>query len=325
MSRKIVFLLFPKTHLLDLAGPAQVFYEASRMGGSNYQIIYCAANQAIEFAQGATISTVRHETLFLRSGDFVCVPGIDFQSFKLGEMDPVITTIQIWLTKQRQRGVFVGSICSGALILAKLGILDRTKCTTHWKCLNYLKKSFPKCRVQEKRLYCFDNGIFTSAGMTAGIDMSLALIEQWDSPLVAARVAKEMVINVRRPELVDQENIYLDYKNHFNPDVYRAQEILSNNLQTKFTVADLAGELHKSPRHLARLFKDHTGDTMQEYRDRVRIKLGEKLLLHTERSIKEIAVECGFDDTRQFLRLWKKTKGATPKEFRNKTKISVNE
>jgi transcriptional regulator GlxA family with amidase domain len=197
-----------------------------------------------------------------------------------------------------------------------MDLLDGIECTTHWKCLEYLRKQFKRTRVKENRIYCFNKGIFTSAGMTAGIDMALALVEQWDSPLVAARVAQEMVINVRRVDSVEQRNIFLDFKNHFNADVYKAQEILSADLNSDFTIDKLPSQLNMSGRHLSRLFKDHTGQTIQAYRDRVRLEYGEQLLMHSEKSVKEIAIACGFENSRQFIRLWKRYKGHTPGRFR---------
>lgn len=316
-SRKIVFLLFPQTHLLDLAGPAQVFYEASQLGGSSYELIYAAGSETIKSSQGISFQPLQKlETLYIRPGDLICVPGIDFNRFTLGEMDVEITNLRHWVAAQQRKGVYIGSVCSGALILARMGLLDRVECTSHWKCLDYLKKHFPRARVREQRLYCFDRGVFTSAGMTAGIDMALALIEQWDNPLVAARIAREMVINVRRADTTEQRNVFLDFKNHFNPDVYQAQEMLSTHLATGFTIDDLAAQLNMSSRHLARLFKHHTGQTIQAYRDRVRLDFGEELLKHTEKSIKEIAIECGFENSRQFIRLWKKYRGESPGDFR---------
>jgi transcriptional regulator GlxA family with amidase domain len=319
MIRNIVFLLFPHVHLLDLAGPAQVFYEASQLGGSKYQLSYCAGQQEISAEQQLTFTSLKKfSELSLRPGDLICIPGLDFVSFQLGKIDDTIMEVKSWLREQKRKGVFLSSICSGALILAKAGLLDRVQCTTHWKCLDYLKGTFPKVKVRENRLYCFDQGVFTSAGMTAGIDMALALVEQWDSPLVAAKVAQEMVINIRRADSVEQRNLFLDFKNHFNPDVYKAQEILAAQLSSSFTIDDLARTLNLSSRHLARLFKDHTGETIQAYRDRVRIDLGEQLLRHSEKSIKEISIECGFENSRQFSRLWKKYKNAAPLAFRKR-------
>lgn len=319
MDRNIVFLILPQAHLLDLAGPAQVFYEASRLGGSTYRISYLSASEEVRLEQGISLAGMLPLSgMSLNAGDFLCIPGIDFTSFRSGRMDTEVDEIADWLLEQRKKGAFLGSICSGALILAKAGLLNHIECTTHWKCISYLKESFPRVKVRDDRLYCFDRNTFTSAGMTAGIDMCLALIEQWDSPLVAARVAQEMVINIRRVDSVEQRNVFLNFKNHFNPDVYRAQEILSAELSVSFTLNDLARKLHMSERHISRLFKKHTGQTIHDYRNRVRVDLGEQLLMYSDKSIKEIAIECGYENSRQFIRLWKKIHGDSPAIFRSR-------
>jgi transcriptional regulator GlxA family with amidase domain len=317
---KIVFLLFPKTHLLDLAGPAQVFYEANQLGGQQrFQIIFANADGAVRTEQGAFFANMtRPDGLVLDKGDLVCVPGFDFLSFTKGELDEAICSQKNWFWQQRKKGVCIASICSGAFALAKMGLLDHVQCTTHWKCLPYALTHFPQARFLDNRLYVFDKEIFTSAGMTAGIDMALGLVDKWCSPLLAAKVAREMVINVRRAETKDQKNIFLDFDNHFNAEVYRAQEILASRLDVRFTVNDLAKMMNLSTRHLARLFKHHTGQTIQAYRDRLRLQHGEQLLLNTEMFVKEIAVACGYESSRQFIRLWKKEKGVGPEGFRRR-------
>lgn len=313
----IAFVLFPHVHLEDLAGPAQVFYEASNLGNGNFKTLFASTGGMVASSQGLALAPQAIlRDLSLRKGDMVCVPGVDFKSFLEGKIDAAIEETREWMLEQQKKGIYIASICTGALILGQMGLLDRVSCTCHWKCLAYMKERFPKARVLDTRLYVFDKGIFTSAGMTSGIDMALALVERWRNPLLAAKVAQEMVINVRRAETKSQQNIFLDFKNHFNPEVYKAQEILANRLDAGFTIEDLARQLNMSNRHLSRLFRRHTGHTVQTYRDNLRLEHGEQLLLHTERSVKEIAVACGFANARQFSRLWLRKKGCTPGEFR---------
>lgn len=314
---KIVFLLLPKVHLLDIAGAAQVFYEANALGRQQFSLYFASTDPQVDSSQGLSLlPPCGLKNLKLSKGDFVCVPGIDFKSFEAGELDLHIARAKKWMWTQKEKGVYLGSICSGALVLGKMGLLDGVDCTCHWKCSAFIRKHYPNARLLENRMYVFDKGIFTSAGMTAGIDMALSLLEKWRSPLLAAKVAQEMVINVRRANTKEQKNIFLDFENHFHADVYRAQEILSNHLEVQFTIEDLARQMNRSTRQLSRLFKEYTGQNMQAYRDKLRIAHGEQLLLHTEMSIKEIAQECGFEADRQFLRLWKLKKGTTPGAFR---------
>ena len=316
----VVFLLFPKCHLLDLSGPAQVFYEANQLGGGQrFRVQYAAAGASARTEQGPVLAELAEPcALQLEAGDFVCIPGFDFRSFAQGELQAPIQEMQAWVWEQRRKGVVLGSICSGALALAHLGLLDQIQCTTHWKCLAFARARYPRARFLDDRLYVLDKNTCTSAGMTAGIDMALGLVEKWCSPLLAAKVAQEMVINMRRPETQDQHNTFIDYDKHFNEDVYKAQEILASQLDVRFTVSDLAKRMNRSERHLARLFKHHTGQTIQDYRNRLRLQYGEQLLLHTEMFVKEIAAACGYESPRQFIRLWNSYKQVSPEAYRRR-------
>jgi len=318
---QVAFLLFPKVHLQDLAGAAQVFYEAAALGTGNFRLHYVSPLPEVQSAQGLPFAPLHHfEHLNLKKGDVLCIPGFDYVSCLAGELDAPIRAVKDWVWAQREQGVYIASVCTGAMALAKMGLLDHVNYTCHWKCLPYMKEQFPKAKQLDNRLYVFDKGIFTSAGMTSGIDMALALVERWRTPLLAAKVAQEMVINVRRAETKKQENIFLDFENHFNAEVYKAQEILANRLEVSFSIEELAKMMNLSTRHLSRLFKHHTGETIQAYRDKMRLEHGEQLMQNTEMSIKEIALACGFENGRQFSRLWQKWKGTSPGRF----KRSVN-
>jgi transcriptional regulator GlxA family with amidase domain len=315
----IVFLLFPDTHLLDLAGPAQVFYEANDQGKPLFRLHFASYSKSLTTRQGLLFANLVHpEDMPLQKGDLVIIPGIDLTRFCEGKMDEAIRDAKKWVRQQYKKGIYIGSICSGALVLAEMGMLNGVRCTTHWKCLPYAKKRYPKAGFVDDILYVLDKDIFTSAGMTAGIDMALALVERWANPLLAAKIAREMVINIRRVETRSQENIFLDFKNHFNADVYKAQEILADRLDAAYTIRDLAREINMSDRQLARLFKSHTNQTIQVYRENQRLEHGRQLLFNTELSIKEIATQCGYKSTRQFTRLWKDRAALTPLESRRR-------
>jgi len=315
----IIFLLFPDTHLLDLAGPAQVFHEANDQGKEYFRLHFASYNKNLPTRQGLQFANLVHpEDLQLQKGDLVCIPGIDLSRFCEGRMDGIIQQAKKWVKQQYKKGVNIASICSGALVLAEMGMLNGVRCTTHWKCLPYAKKRYPKAAWVDDILYVLNRDIFTSAGMTAGVDMALALVEQWTNPLLAAKIAREMVINIRRVETKSQENIFLDFKNHFNADVYKAQEILADRLDARYTIKHLAKEINMSDRQLARLFKSHTNQTIQVYRENQRLEHGRQLLFNTELSIKEIAVQCGYKSTRQFTRIWKDRASLTPLESRRK-------
>ncbi len=312
----IVFFLYSKAHLLDLSGAAQVFYEANSFSSMKYRLYFASVKETITTEQGLQFSnlTPMHKVR-LNKNDMIVVVGIDFKSFVRGEMDAEIEQSKGWIKENYHHGVYLSSICSGALILAKMGVLNGKNCTIHWKCLDYARKKFPKARFGDDHLYVFDKGIFTSGGMTCGIDMALALVEKWSTPLVSAEIAQEMVINIRRADTQNQKNTFLDFKNHFNSEVYKAQQLLANHLQSSYTLKDLAAYLSMSTRQISRLFKSHTGETIQQYRDKIRLDHGENLLRNTELTVKEIAGLCGYQSPRQFSRVWKKRYGTSPTKY----------
>lgn len=310
----IVFFLYSKAHLLDLSGAAQVFYEANSFSAKKYRLQFVSVKDKITTEQGLQLAKlVPISQVNLQKNDMIVIVGIDFKSFTRGEMDEEIEQSKHWIKENYQRGVYLSSICSGSLILAKIGLLNGKHCTIHWKCLDYARKKFPKAKFSDSHLYVFDKGIFTSGGMTCGIDMALALVEKWSNPLVSAEIAQEMVINIRRADTQNQKNIFLDFKNHFNSEVYKAQQFLANNLQSSYTLKNLAADLNMSERQISRLFKSHTGETIQQLRDKIRLDHGENLLNNTELTIKEIASQCGYRSPRQFSRVWKMRFGSGPK------------
>ena len=159
---------------MDLAGPVQVFYEASKLGAAPYRVRYCGVGDQVMSEQGLALSRLEpFESIRLKKGDFIFIPGIDFRSFTEGLLTNDIKTISPWLRDNLAKGVQVASVCSGALVLAASGLLDRKKCTSHWKCIDYMTQNFPMANVQTDTLYVQDGNIFSSAGMTSGIDMAL--------------------------------------------------------------------------------------------------------------------------------------------------------
>ncbi len=318
-GRTICFLLLPNVHLLDLSGPAQVFYEASKVGPDVYKIVYAATQKQIISEQGLALgdlSLLRDITL--KPGDFIFVPGVDFKTIKEGKLKKVIQEIKPWLLYHYSKGVSIGSICSGALILAETGMLDGKKCTSHWKCIDYLKKVYPQINVQTDQLFVKDQNIYSSAGMTSGIDMSLSILEDQHGPLLPARVAREIVVFMRRNNTDRQQTIYLDYKTHFNPSVHKVQDHIISHPSRNFSLEELASVGNNSVRNLTRLFKITTGHTIVEFKNAIKLELARTLIHNPEYTIEKIASLCGFENARHLRRVWGKKLGESPKAFREK-------
>jgi transcriptional regulator GlxA family with amidase domain len=184
---RVLVLLLPSVHILDLGGPIQAFYEANGFG-AQYDLVYCATEPRVRTAQGLVLADVSPLPDPAPS-DLLLVPGVDSST-----LDRLQHVPSAWLRKAHAQGARVASVCSGAFALAFAGLLDGRACTTHWKVVDRLREAYPAARVVKNRLYVRENNVVTSAGIASGIDMALALIEEDCGPLIVAKVAREMVV-----------------------------------------------------------------------------------------------------------------------------------
>jgi len=315
--RNIIFLLFPKTHLMDLAGPLQVFYEARNLCQCPIQIQFTSFEDEIRSEQGLMLGHLTPpEQLRPGGNSLICIPGIDFKSFRDGELDAASRRAAPWLSSAYEAGASLCSICSGALLLAEMGLLDHRRCTCHWKCMAYLQQRYPKAIVQKDKLYTEDKRVYTSAGMSTGIDLALYLLEQWFGAFVAARVAQELVVSFRREAQSPHRDIYSNLQKPFHPAIHKVQEILLNEPQANYSIEELAREAHLSPRHLTRLFRKYTGKAIREFKQEILLELGRQLLQNGQLGIEEVARHCGYRSARQFRRVWKEAYGVAPSQGR---------
>lgn len=314
-QQRVVFLLLPNLNLLDLAGPLQAFHAAAGMGAP-YQTVFCASQPELVCAQGLTVAHVG-PLQEVGEGDIVLVPGVSLEDRKLG-VSVVDHTITCWLTESYQAGAHVASVCTGAFVLGEAGLLDGRRCTTHWQAVPFLRSRYPRAKVEEAMLFVRDGRIITSAGIASGIDMALALVEQAHGPLLAAQVARYLVVYLRRNGSHAQQSIYLDYRTHLNPGVHRAQDYLLASLTAPVSLSELATAAHMPVRSLTRAFKEATGLTPLQYHQLLRLEFGATMLENPDLSIEVIAERCGFDDARHFRRLWRRVYGAPPSRSRTR-------
>jgi len=303
--------------MMDLSGPVQVFYEASQMGTGHYQLVYGGMTNEVSSEQGLLLGNLLHyKDISLNKGDFIVVPGIDFRTFSSGKYTKDVKKLAPWLKEQQAKGVFMASICSGALILAEAGILDGVKCTTHWKCIDYIKEKYPRAIVQTDQLYVNDKNVYTSAGMTSGIDMALSILEHHHGPVLPAKVAREIVVYIRRNNTDSQQTIYLDYQTHFNPAIHKVQDYIISNHDRNPGLEELASLCNLSVRNLTRLFKKSTGHTIVDFKNAVKLELARTLVNNPEYTVEKIASLCGFQSARHLRRIWNDQMGMSVKEYR---------
>jgi len=211
-----------------------------------------------------------------------------------------------WLRECSDKKITVCSICNGAFALGHAGLLKDTECTTHWRRVKTLQEQFPSARVLADILYIKSNNVYTSAGISAGIDLALAILEDLKGPLFTHKVARGLVVYHRRSGRHNQQSIYLDYRNHINPQVHEVQDYLIDNLSKENDVSTLASLVGMSPRNLSRVFKEKTGSTVLEYLTLLRIEFANTMLNNPEYTVEYIASKCGFKTARQLQRILKK-------------------
>jgi transcriptional regulator GlxA family with amidase domain len=308
MKRRAVFVYFPHCEVLDFAGPLQAMHELNAYISEPYEIVHCGTSQNATAAQGLVLGALQPLPEAC-AGDSIFIPGFPVH---LG-MPRGLTR---WLKASDRAGARIFAVCTGSFVLAQAGLLDGRRCTTHWKRTDELQARFPQCTVQTGRLFVRDGNITTSAGISAGIDMTLDFIEQEHGAAVAAAVAREMVVYIRRDGTQKQESVYLDYRTHIDPAIHAVQDWLIAHPAEHSTLEDLAKIAQMSARNLTRAFQKATGVSIATYRQRLRLEHAKALLANPQLSIENVAERSGFADARQLRRLWRGAYGVSPRQSR---------
>lgn len=303
-ATKIIFLILPEIQLLDLAGADQVFYEA-RCYGSDIEIDYCSFEDSIKTSTLLPIGRVKdlHEITF-KAGDYLIIPGAE-TPYLLSDEFKAKTPVFEWLKMAYSQKVILCSVCTGAFVLAIAGLLDGRKCTTHWKRTTQLQMLFPKTEVIENILFIEDGGILTSAGVTSGIDLALHIVSRLEDELFAYKVARELVIYMRRQGNHAQQSFFLQYRNHIHSGVHKVQDWLQENIHQKSSLPELAEIACMSTRNFTRIFKKETGISVNDFTTLIRKEKIKALLKRPDMTRSQIASQCGLKSERQVIRLLK--------------------
>ena len=211
----------------------------------------------------------------------------------------------------------VVSICTGAFLLAEIGLLNGKSCTTHWRCVDELAERYTKVNVNPDAIYIEDDGVFSSAGVTAGIDLALALVEQDYGASLALDVARDLVLYLRRPGGQSQFSAPQKLRQVAGDDFSALHEWLMSDLQRVVSVELMASFCHMSPRNFARKFVEKTNLTPARYLENLRVERARELLESTTLSIDAISSQAGFWREERMRRSFLKVFGVTPTIYRN--------
>ncbi len=301
-KRNIVFFIPELVHVLDLTGPIQAFYEANCYGAA-YELSYCSLENHILSSAGLAFSNIQlYSKVHLKQDDYIFLPGAEMDYLRSDNLKNQKSFFN-WLKKCYAQGVNICTICTGAFILAETGLLNFKSCTTHWKRINELKASFPDLQTRGDVLYTHEDKIYTSAGITSGIDLSLAIIEEHYGALFAHKISRELLVYYRRSGTHTQQNVYLNYRNHINMGIHTVQDWLIENLENKSTIAQLSSIANMSERNLTRTFKKATGLTINQYTKQLRLEKLKTLVHNTEMKSDVIANKLGYANSRQLRRI----------------------
>jgi transcriptional regulator GlxA family with amidase domain len=287
---RVVFVLLPQVHLLDLAGPAQVFGTTER-----YHLSYVAEATPMPSWQGLPLAADL-EWPALGPDDLVLVPG-----YREGHGQVSAATLNR-IAAHHAAGGTVASVCAGAAVLGRAGLLDGRRCTTHHELQNDLAHDFPAATVIRDVLYVCDDRVVTSAGIASGIDLALHLVAQRFGPATAARVAREMVVYARRNGDERQASAMLRYRGHLSDVVHRVQDRIDAEFTAPLPLPALAGGAGVSERTLTRLFGAAIGRTPLQYQQVLRVERAEYLIGHGT-TVEAAARAVGFTDARMLRKL----------------------
>lgn len=319
-SKRIWFALVPGTGLLNIAGPWEVLGHTNDvLGRPAYELsILGPRGPLATTGHGLTLSGIQPLPRTLpRPPDVLVIAGAPVRR------SPEITTELVrWVVRFNARIPSLVSICTGCFVLAAAGVLDGRRATTHWMFLNELRARFPKVEVVDAGIFVRDGHIWTSAGVTAGIDLALALVEQDHGHEVATAVAKRLVLFLRRSGNQAQFSGALQRQEQEPPRLRDLSSFVLEHLAEPLSVQRLSRALGMSARTLTRLCREHLDESPAALVRRLRLEEARRLLEETALPLKEITARTGIGDESTFWRLFTRRLGVTPAAYRERFRAS---
>ncbi len=315
MQRHIVFVVFPNALLLDLSGPLAAFE------------LSCETAPRDMAPYRLTVASITGGLVRTSSG-------LEIMTRPMGEIDDLDTLLVVggpgvheaarhpelvgWLADNARRTRRLCSVCTGAFVLASAGLLKQRKVVTHWGSCQLLQDSYPELTVSPDAIFERDGSIWTSAGVTAGIDLALAMIEEDRGRAEAIRVAKRLVVFLKRAGGQTQFSVPLALQEADDGGFEVLHRWMEDHLGADLRVETLAQRVGMSPRTFARIYAARTGRTPAKVVEEMRLEAARRALEETRQSIKEIAKRCGFLDEERMRRAFRRRLGVSPHDYRAK-------
>jgi transcriptional regulator GlxA family with amidase domain len=318
--RTLVFLAYPQMGLLDLTGAQTVFWAASKAMAERGLPGYALHTASLEggliaTAEGLSVHTTSLHLFNDVAVDTLIVPGAP--NIRQAMVDGV--GLVNWLRDAHVRAKRTASVCSGTFLLAQAGLLEGLRAATHWAMCDMLKSGFPAIDVDIDAIFIQQGTVWTSAGVTTGIDMALALVEADCGREVALQVARELVVFLKRPGGQAQFSVLLQSQTQDSAGFDDLHMWISANLgDASLTVESLARQAQMSPRNFARVYKRKIGRTPAKAIEMFRMEAARRMLEDSQRNIDQIAQLCGFGDEERMRHTFQRHLSISPREYRSR-------
>jgi transcriptional regulator GlxA family with amidase domain len=310
-TTEVVFALLPNVILLDVAGPAEAFRAANRLVPGSYQLRFVSNTPTVDSAVGLKLAGLGPLPKRLADGSIIIITGI--AGTCVDREVPAIDNLSGWLRDiMANETLTLMGVCAGTVVVGHAGLLAGRECTTHHDHVEELRQVEPKARVHANRIFVEDGRVFTSAGVTAGIDLALHMIGRQLGHRVAATVARELVVYLRRSAADPALSPWVLHRNHIHPLVHKVQDAVSRNPAAEWPSKKLADLAHTSERNLARLFAQHAQCSPLDYVQRMRVGLARELLTQSDHSVDRVAEMAGFSSAHQLRRVWRRWEETPP-------------
>jgi transcriptional regulator GlxA family with amidase domain len=320
MTRRIIVVVVPPVDELDLVGPLQVFNSINRLAGREIYEIEVVTNSerlTVDGEGGILTFIARHHFSKVGACDSVLVVcGLRSRSVR-------DAALSAWLRKMSGAVRRLGAVCVGVYLLAEAGLLNGRRATTHWKFGRELAARYPGVRVEHDPLWVKDGNIYTSAGISAGIDLALAWVEEDCGAALAHEAARELVLFLRRPGGQPQVSVSLASQASEMASIRELQIWIAEHLETRLSVEDLARRMSMSVRNFERVFTREVGTTPSQYVLQMRVEAARRLLERTDGGLKHVAGSAGFGSVDVMRRAFVRLLGITPRRYRELAESSL--
>src|SRR5580704_1392282 len=318
-GRRVVVLAVPPVDEFDLVCPIQVFGAANRLAGKPVYSVEVVTNGKDVKVQGegGVLSFVAETTYKALNENFdslLLVCGLGTRNAR----DPALFA---WLRRIAPTMHRLGSVCVGSFLLAEAGLLNGRKATSHWRFSKELARRYPMVKVESELVWVKDENIYTSAGISAGIDLALAWVEEDCGAAIAQEVARELVLFLRRSGGQKQLSVSLSAQASEMNAIQELQLWITDNLRKKLAVQVLADRVAMSVRNFERVFTREVGRTPSQYVLQARVEAARHRLEQTDGGLEQIAAACGFGSADVMRRSFSRFVGVTPNQYRQSTRV----